>query len=76
MRNPEMVATVSEFLTVGSSPTCIPNSERLLLAAGSLFCREEPAVRKALTAATNYPAFGRVKAERGGGEPSPYGARL
>ena len=58
-----MVATVSEFLTVGSSHTCIPNSERLLLAAGSLFCREEPAVRKALTAATNYPALRGVNAE-------------
>ena len=61
-----MVATVSEFLTVGSSHTCIPNSMRLLLAAGSRFGREEPAVRKALTAATSYPAFRKMNAEAAG----------
>ncbi len=52
------VATVSEFLTVGASHTCIPDLKRLLLAASSRFCQEERAVRKALTAATNYqPAY-------------------
>ena len=60
MRNAEMVATVSEFLTVGSSHTGIPNSKRLLLAGSLRFFTEEPAVRKALTAATSYPAFHRV----------------
>jgi hypothetical protein len=47
-----MVATVSEFLTVGSSHTCIPNTQCPILARSSRFYREEPAVRKALTAAT------------------------
>jgi hypothetical protein len=72
MRNAEMVATVSEFLTVGSSHTGIPNSKRLLLAGSLRFFTEEPAVRKALTAATSYPAFHRVNAERRDCEPSPY----
>jgi hypothetical protein len=49
----DLVATVSDFLTVGFSHTRIPNSKGLLLAAGSRFGKEEPAVRKALTAATN-----------------------
>ena len=55
----EHVATVSEFLTVGSSQTRIPCSVPPPLPASSRFCREEPAVRKALTAATSYPAFRR-----------------
>jgi hypothetical protein len=65
-----MVATVNEFLTVGSSHTCTPNSQRLLLAGSLRFFTEEPAVRKALTAATNYPAFRKVNADPGGGKPS------
>jgi len=51
--NRQLVATVSEFLTVGFSDTCIPNSKRLNLGGSSRFCKEEPAVRKALTAATS-----------------------
>src|SRR5271157_4732722 len=62
-----MVATVSDFLTVGSSHPCIPNSKHLLLAGSSRFGKEEPAVRKALAAATTYPAFRMVNAEPGGG---------
>ena len=62
----ELVATVSEFLTVGFSHTCIPNSKRLILTGSSRFCKEEPAVRKALTAATGYLVFRRVNAEPGG----------
>src|SRR5271157_3252088 len=69
----EMVATVSEFLTVGSSHTRVRNSKRLILTGSLRFCKEEPAVRKALTAATSYPAFRRVNAEPGGDKPSPYG---
>ncbi len=71
----ELVATVSEFLTVGFSNTCIPNPKRLILTGSSGFCQEEPAVRKALTAATSYPAFCMANAEPGSGKPSPYGER-
>jgi hypothetical protein len=52
---PHLVAiTVSEFLTVSSFHTCNPDTKRRLLAASSRFYREEPAVRKALTAATSF----------------------
>src|SRR5208282_2741955 len=68
---PEMVAAVSEFLTVGSSHMWIPSSRLLRLARSSRFCQEEPAVRKALTAATSYPAFRRVNAEPRGRQAVP-----
>jgi Flp pilus assembly protein TadD len=52
---PKLVAiTVSEFPTVGFSHTCIPNLKHLILDGSSRFCKEEPAVRKALTAATSF----------------------
>jgi hypothetical protein len=69
--NAEMVATVSGFLTVGSSHTWISNSERLLFAGSLRFFTGEPAVRKALTAATNYPVFRMVNAEPGAGSRPP-----
>jgi hypothetical protein len=69
------VATVSEFLTVGFSHASIPNSKRLMVARSSRFYKEEPAVGKALTAATRYPAIRMVNAEPGDGKPSPYGER-
>jgi len=49
-----MVATVSEFLTVGFSHACIPDLLRPMLTRTVRYCKEEPAVRKALTAATSY----------------------
>ena len=51
---PEHVATVSEFLTVGSSSPHIPNYRRgRSWSQISVFCQEEPPVRKAVTADTS-----------------------
>jgi len=48
-----VVATVSEFLTVGFSHPRIHNPKSLILAGSSRFDKNEPAVRKALNAATS-----------------------
>jgi len=53
-----LVAAVSELLTAVYSHTSIPNSMRLLLTGRSRFCKEEPAVSKALPAETNFPLDG------------------
>jgi hypothetical protein len=51
----EFVATVSEFLTVGfSAPAHCKSATRPIKVTDWPFGREEPAVRKALTAATSY----------------------
>ena len=49
----ELVATVSEFLTGSICHACILDSKRRGPRRKCFFCKEEPAVRDALTAATN-----------------------
>ena len=62
----KQVATVSAFLTVGFSYAHPKSSTRAILVTDERICQEEPAVRKALTAATSSRAL----------TPSPRARRL